>query len=475
MGSLDPPLFRVSKIAIIGAGPAGLATAKYLRDQGDFESIVVFEQQDEVGGIWNYSDVAPGPYPVPQLDPFFPPDAPVPSSSSSQGAPVFPSPIYDRLHANIPAALMSFSDRPFPGGSRLFPNRQDIQAYLVRYAEDVRHLVRFCVAVTSVVREDHDGRDRWRLEAQSTVDGTMVVQDVFDAVVVANGHYSVPFIPPMANIEAFHKAHPSVITHSKQYRRPDDFKDAKVVVVGNGPSGVDLALQINQVSRGRTILSVRTPTSPDKLAHTGCEEVPEIAEFLPEQRAVRFKDGRVDTNIDAVVFCTGFLFSYPFLPDLQPKLITNGQGVHGLYKHLISIRHPTLVFPAPNMKSVPWQVSEAQAALVAAVWSNNLALPAREEMERWSRELEEREGESLHVFATFGDGHYINELHDLVATAEKTGKPAPRWDDELFWQRSVFSDAKLRFEKQGCKATTLGELGLHYDPDWRRSTCCADD
>ena len=47
------------------------------------------------------------------------------------------------------------------------------------------------------------------------------------------------------------------------------------------------------------------------------------------------------------------------------------------------------------------------------------------------------------------------------------GKTPPRWSDDMFWQRSVFTEAKLRFEEQGCRATTLGELGLVYDPDWR--------
>ncbi|PNY26555.1 Thiol-specific monooxygenase [Tolypocladium capitatum] len=462
MGSLNPKTFQVSRVAIVGAGPCGLAAAKYLRAQGAFDSVVIFEQQDEVGGIWNYSKIAPGQCHVPQKDPFYPPDSPV--QSPSHAAPIFPSPMYDRLHANIPASLMQFSDQEFRKDSWVFPSREDIHEYLLKYAEDVRHLIKFCFHVNKISLEPAHGRDKWRLEAHSTVDG-QAVDETFDAVVVANGHYSVPFIPDVKNITPFHRAHPSVVIHSKHYRTADAFRDAKTIIVGNGPSGLDIALQISKASKGKPLLSVRSPTPPARLAHTGCEEVQVIDEFLVEQRGVRFTDGRVETDVDAIVYCTGFLFSYPFLPDLQRKLITNGQGVHGLYKHLFKIQHPTLVFPALNMKSTPWPMSEAQAAIFSAVWSNNLQLPSAEEMERWSKELEEHEGEALHVFPQLGDGHYINELHDWAMKAKHVRKEPPRWDDELFWQRSVFAEAKLRFEQLGCKATTLDELGLHYDPE----------
>ncbi|UNI18977.1 monooxygenase [Purpureocillium takamizusanense] len=465
MGSLSSPKFQVNKIAIIGAGPGGLAAAKYLRAQGTFPLITIFEQQDEVGGVWNYSKVSGGPYPAPQRDPFFPPDEPL--RTPSHAAPIFPSPMYDKLHSNLPGTLMNFSDQSFRQDSWVFPSREDVQEYLIKYAEDVRHLIHFCVQVTKVSHKLVDERDQWMIEARSTMSG-QAIDHVFDAVVVANGHYSVPFIPGMANMPQFQETYPSIITHSKQYRAASEFKDKKVIIIGNGPSGIDIALQINRVSKGKALLSVRTPTPPAKLEHTGCEEVQEIIEFLVDQRGVCFKGGRVETDIDAIVFCTGFLCSYPFLTDLQHKLITNGQGVHGLYKHVFHIHHPTLVFPALNMKSVPWPLAEAQAAVFSAVWSNSLPLPSVEVMEDWSRKLEEREGEALHVFPRLGDGLYVNELHDWVKQAGRAGKEPPRWDDRMFWQRSIFLEAKLRFEKQGCKATTLEELGLCYDPDWNK-------
>jgi cation diffusion facilitator CzcD-associated flavoprotein CzcO len=47
--------FSVNRVAVIGAGPCGLAAAKYLSAQKAFDTVVVYERQTEVGGVWNYS------------------------------------------------------------------------------------------------------------------------------------------------------------------------------------------------------------------------------------------------------------------------------------------------------------------------------------------------------------------------------------------------------------------------------------
>lgn len=460
MGSLEPPQFDVKKVAVIGAGPCGLAAAKYLKAQGSFDAIDVFEQQPEVGGIWYYSHLVSKDCPVPQEDPFYPPDPPVHSPAAK--APIFPSALYDRLCANIPGSLMGFSDHGFPEDALLFPSREMIQQVLVSYADDIRHMIKFSTEVSRVTMQVVDGRDRWTVDTRSTV-GLGSHQSLYDAVVVANGHYSIPHIPDMKGIKAFDEAHPGVISHAKQYRTSEPFTGKKVVIVGNGPSGVDVAAQINAVCQKPALLSVRSPTTPALLEHTGCEEVPEIEELLPGQRGVRFVDGRVEEDVDALVFCTGYMFSYPFLPELQHQLITDGKGVHGLYKHFLHIDHPTLVFPSLNMKAIPWPVAEAQAAVFSALWSNQLDLPAEETMRAWTRQLEDEKGPALHMLDRLADGYFINELHDWAQSARRPGKQPPFWNDELFWQRSIFAQAKLRFELQGRTAKTLEDIGFHYE------------
>lgn len=464
MGSVATPPFDVKRVAIVGAGPCGLDAAKYLLGQHAFDEVVIFEQQAEVGGVWNYSD-RPSPEDtlrVPQTDPFVPPDPPI---YAEDGAALFPSPMYRLLHTNIPSTLMAYTDLEFPKDELIFPSRAVVQEYIVTYAKDIRHLVRFSTVVTNIALKVVGGRDTWDVKVEPSTGGQAATQN-FDAVVVASGHYTTIFIPPVSGIYEFHKAHPGVITHAKYYRYPDVYAGKKVVVVGNGPSGVDIGAQISRVCRQPLLLSIRSATPPDSLAHIGAEEVSQIVEFLVPEKGVRFQDGRIETDIDAIIFCTGYLYSFPFLESLEPPLVVTGKRVCGLYKHLFHIRHPTLVFPGLPIRVVPFGVSEGQAAVFARVWANALQLPSAEEMREWEDAQVKEKGDKLHVFPKSGDIEYIKEMHDWAAqTTGPPGKVPPLWDRELCWERSIFAEAKLKFEKGGRRATSLAQLGFKYQPE----------
>ncbi|KAL6872715.1 FAD/NAD(P)-binding domain-containing protein [Trichoderma novae-zelandiae] len=463
MSPLSPAShFHVKKIAIIGAGPSGLSAAKYLRAQNAFESIVIYEQQREIGGIWNSSNRILGTMPIPE-----PNDLGSPKRRIAGDPGIVSSPLYDQLYANIPLPLMRFSDQPFPPRTALFPPIDVMREYLLKYAEEVRDLVQFDAQVETVTPLSEGERTTWALEAKSVHDNR-IIRDNYDAVVVATGHYSQPLIPDMKNMTEFMEKYPSIVSHSRDYRSPIPFKAKKTIVVGNGPSGTDIAVQINRISTRKTILSVRTSTPPPRLAYMGCEEVPEIEEFLVDERGILFKDGRVEKDVDAVIFCTGYRYDYPFLPDLREKLITTGYGVHGLYKHIFCIDHPTLAFSTLNRKTPPWPLSEAQAAAFAAVWSNSVQLPPTEEMRRWAEALYADQGEQLHVFRTrTADGLYINDLYEWVEKSAHRGKEPPFWDDVTYWYKATFPQVRLAYDLNGCKATEVEELGFRYEPNWR--------
>ncbi|KAK3377763.1 FAD/NAD(P)-binding domain-containing protein [Podospora didyma] len=462
MGSQGPALFDVKRIAIIGAGPCGLSAAKYLAAQKAFESIVVFEQQSEVGGVWNYSPKASSTLHVPQVSASIPPDPPIEPEGT---APVFPSPMYQVLHTNIPRALMRFSDLPFPEDSLIFPTREAVQDYLVAYARDIRHLIKFSTQVLDVrLRQGETGKDQWDVDVRSLMTGE-ITSATYDAVVVASGHYSIIYIPEIKNAAQFHKTYPGIISHSKLYRNSESFADKKVVVVGNAASGLDIAAQISRVCQQLLLLSVRTPTPPANLAHVGAEEVSLIEEFLVSERGIRFQDGRVEKDVDAVIFATGYLFSFPFLASFNPPLISNGRQVNGLYKDLFQMDHPTLVFPGLPIKVVPFPLSESQAAIFSRTWANLLPLPPLEEMKRWEREEAGKRGLSYHVWPKGGDAEFINAVHDWISQSKTAGKEPPHWDDEQIWERKIYFEAKLKFEIEGRSAKSLEELGFQYRPD----------
>ncbi|KAI1632822.1 hypothetical protein F4809DRAFT_61554 [Biscogniauxia mediterranea] len=497
--------FNVKRIAIVGAGPCGVSAAKYLLAEEAFERIDIYEQAAEVGGVWNYSPLVPGTVPVPQTDAFAPAEEPVyPETGASNGkgktAPVFPSPMYDDLHTNIPHTLMQYSDLDFPAGCEIYPSREVVQEYLVEYAKDVRHLIKFSTQVEDIAlrtipvaganASENRTQDQWDVRAKDLLSGETSLQ-TYDAVVVASGHYTTPYIPDsdpgshsMVDIRAFNEAHPGVIIHSKLYRNPEPYRGKKVVVVGTGPSGLDIAAQIRPVCKGPLLVSAKTGSPPEALAHLGAgvEQVGEIARFLPGDRGVVFRapDGggheegeRVETGVDVVLFCTGYLYTFPFLATADPPLVTDGRRVRGLAKHFIHIAHPTLAFPGLPMKIIPFPLSEAQAAVFARLWSNALPLPPREVLEAWEREAGPGDGKEYHVFPKGTDGKYINELHDWAMQARRgggddgdgrsrkgRGKEPPVWGEELLWQREIFAEAKVQFEKTGRKAKTLEELGF---------------
>ncbi|KAL8358267.1 hypothetical protein RB598_002844 [Gaeumannomyces tritici] len=452
-------LFKVKKVAIIGAGPCGLSAAKYLVAQKAFDEIVIFEQSAEVGGVWNYSKTPTSTLRVPQTDPFCPPDPPI---FPADGAPaVFPSPMYDLLHTNIPSPLMRFSDLAFPPGLPIFPPREAVQDYLVEYSQDVRSLVRFSTRVKDVrLRRDGD-IDQWDMDTEAT-DGSNAKSFTFDAVVVASGHYATTYTPDITNIRAFHSTHPGVITHAKLYRSPASYAGKRVVVVGNSASGVDIAKQVQRAG-ARVLLSVREPTAEDQLEHIGAEEVPDITEFLVAEKGVRLRDGRVEQHIDAIIFCTGYLFAFPFLESLEPPLVTNGRRVCGLYKDFLHIGHPTLAFPGLPIKVVPFPFSEGQAAIFARIWANALPLPSERDMREWEDRAVQERGPAFHVYPKDGDVEYLKEMHAWASKAAG-GKEPPVWTEEQVWQRHTYKAAKLQFEKTGRVATSLSELGFDFEP-----------
>ena len=199
MGSFLRPSspINVKRIGVIGAGPSGLAAAKYLQAENAFDQIDVFEQQPEVGGVWFYHRNIVGRISIPQISPHGSPELPVWRKGAA--APLFSNPMYDKLNTNIPKELMQFSDQGFPSRSVLYPVREDVQDYLVEYSQDVRHLIRFSTQVENICPLTRGGEHCWELTSKSTITNEREKRE-YDAIFIASGHYSVPFIPAVPGI-----------------------------------------------------------------------------------------------------------------------------------------------------------------------------------------------------------------------------------------------------------------------------------
>ncbi|KAJ4982594.1 Thiol-specific monooxygenase 6 [Stagonosporopsis vannaccii] len=488
--SSDMLSLRAKSIAVIGAGPSGLVAARYLRAEQAFTKIALFEQRSRDGGIWNYTsdERAEDLFTVPQTNPFGKNQDPIWKEKGTSGGstdvarsadryPAFVSPMYERLETNIPRGLMGFKGLDWPQESQLFPKHQTVLKYIEDYGKDVQDLVRYSTQITNVMPQSSDAASAWSVTLRN-LQTSEVTTETYDAVVVANGHFITPYIPDIPGIAEWNEAHPDLISHSKYYRRPEEFKGKKVIVVGNSASGADISNQIAEhcsvpllwSSKSTNLFVSATPTDPRR------RELPPIKQFNPSTRGVEFEDGTVEDDIDAVVFATGYFYSLPFLDHVVPKLITDGSHVNHTYKHLFFAPRPTLSFLALPQRVIPFPTAEAQAAVLARVYSGRLSLPALAEMEKWeeAQQAEAGDGRAFHLLPFPKDGHNINELSKWALSAprraglenEGQGMIPPVWGEWEFWCRENFPAIRQAFGKLGEKrfeARTLEEVGFSFD------------
>lgn len=254
----------------------------------------------------------------------------------------------------------------------------------------------------------------------------------------------------------------------------------KVIVVGNSASGIDLSAQISTVSQRPLLISEKegksTSIIPPIDDNPATELVPEIEEFIIESRSVRFANGRVEHNIDNVVFCTGYMYSFPFLASLEPKIVSTGERTQNLYQQIFYHPIPTLSFIGLPQRIVPLPVSEAQGAAIARVLSGRLTLPSQAIMKAWEEDLitAKGAGKGFHTLAFPLDAKYINYLHDWslealpkpeLANGGK-GKIPPYWGEEKQWVRESFPLIKVASRNLGPerhKITSLKELGFDFE------------
>jgi len=203
----------IQKIAVIGAGAAGLCAAKHMLSiQKD---VVIFEKGSFIGGLWVYRN--------------------------DNGR----SPAYRSLHINSEARVTGYRDFPLSEDVSLYPSHEEMRHYFEKYADQfgLRDRIRFNSEVTDVSPATDRG---WAL---TLGDGT---QEMFDAVIVANGHQAKPVHP------AFSKDFTGDYLHALDYEVPEPFEGKTVLVIGAGNSALDIAADVSTTAH-LTVLAARSP------------------------------------------------------------------------------------------------------------------------------------------------------------------------------------------------------------------------
>uniref|UniRef100_A0A3Q0RCC7 Flavin-containing monooxygenase n=1 Tax=Amphilophus citrinellus TaxID=61819 RepID=A0A3Q0RCC7_AMPCI len=207
----------VHRVAVIGAGPSGLSCIKACLDEG--MEPTCFESSDDMGGLWKFKEVSE------------------PNRAS----------IYRSLTINISKEMMCYSDFPIPADYPNYMHHSKILKYFRMYADHFKLLkhIRFQTSVKSVRQTpDYSRTGRWEVVTENK-DG-QEEKHVFDAVICCSGHYTYPNLPlkDFPGIETFEGKY----LHSWDYKGPEDMYGKRVVVIGIGNSGGDIAVETSRVA-----------------------------------------------------------------------------------------------------------------------------------------------------------------------------------------------------------------------------------
>ena len=411
----------VKPVCIIGAGSSGITAAQVLTARG--VEVDVFEMGSEVGGNWRYDNdnglssayrslhintsrqlMEYAAYPMPE------------------DLPDYPS------HWQIAAYFDDFVDH-----------------------FGLRDRIRFRTEVVKVepLGAGAEGRGRYAVTVRSRNehgDPSEPETFLYEHVVVANGHHWDPRWPEPSfpGAETF----PGTQIHAHYYKTPDAFAGKRVLVLGIGNSATDIAVETSRVS-ARTYLAMRRgahivpkfvfgvptdhltdsvvarmptrvqqlsmaamlrltqgrvtdyglprpdhrvlqahPTVSDdlltRLGHGDITVLPNIDRF--EGAKVFFVDGSAH-EIDAVVYCTGYKVTFPFLDE---RVVRAADNRVDLYRRVVDPDHPGLYFVGlvqPLGAIMP--LAEAQSEWVADLVTGAAALPSYDEMRRQVRQYDE--------------------------------------------------------------------------------------
>ena len=311
---------RLDKLLIVGAGPVGLGMAAALKAQAiPYEQV---DASDGIGGNWRHG-------------------------------------VYTTTHIISSKKSTAYADFPMPADYPDFPSAAQMLAYLESYARD-RGLLGDIRLNTKVVKARPLPDDTWRVEFENGDAAT------YKGVVVCNGHHWDRRYPNYPGTFA------GEILHSKDYKRPSDIAGKRVLVVGGGNSGCDMACEaarvgasadmslrsgywfLPKIAFGRPLTDLpiwNLPVTLQRLAlraivrvsvgdyrryglkkpdHRLFDRHPtfgtDLLTYLAQGRiamrpdvsaldgrTVRFADGSCG-EFDTIIYATGFHVSFPFLP-----------------------------------------------------------------------------------------------------------------------------------------------------------------
>ncbi|XP_060066421.1 uncharacterized protein LOC132546720 [Ylistrum balloti] len=340
------------RVAVIGAGAAGLCALRHLSTRQPKFQAVCFEQNSRLGGTWIYTDK---------------------TGVDDHGLPIHSS-MYRNLKTNLPKEVMAFPDFPFRKDLPSFVRHEDMLEYLESYATsfDLLKYIKFSTTVNSVNPLKSPDKVTWQVTYKDLVNSDVSpVTETFDAVMVCNGHYSVPLIPNIPGLDNFR----GKVMHSHDYRYPSEFEGQRVACLGAAASGQDISVDVSTAAK-QVYMCHRKPSLqtylPDNL-----EQKPGIKKV--KEHSVVFENDE-EVEVDALMFCTGYRFCFPFLSP-ECHVSTENERITPLYKHIIHTKYTSLSLIGILKTICPFPNFHNQVLFVISALDGTMNLPDCEEME----------------------------------------------------------------------------------------------
>jgi thioredoxin reductase len=353
-------------VAVIGAGAAGLVSAKELLQLG--HNVVVYEQNSTIGGVWAYTEDVEDDL----------------LGISGERKKVHGS-MYKYLRTNLPREVMGVADFPFDSqfagskDSRRYCSHEEVYRYLEAYAKhfDILKHVQFSSRIESVM----PAKDGWHVCVHED-DNNAILEKHFDAVVVCNGHYSEPRVPVYDGQSEF----PGKQMHSHNYRTPDVFVGKRIVVVGAAFSGSDISQEILEHGAQAVYLSGRNwEDLAEGLRLEDSRQVLKVPNIssLNSNGSVTFVDATIVEDVDVVMYATGYLYDFPFMKNVDGAPEVSDNRLCTLYKHVFPPKlAPSLSFVGIPWKVVPFPQFQLQARWIGSCLNGTSNLPSADEMEK---------------------------------------------------------------------------------------------
>ena len=432
----------MTRVAVIGAGPSGLAMLRAFQSAAkkgaEIPEVVCYEKQANWGGLWNYTWR---------------------QGVDEHGEPVHCS-MYRYLWTNGPKEGLEFADYTFEEhfGKQIasYPPRAVMYDYIEGRVKKagVRPWIRFSNVVRWV--QYHPETGDFSVSAHDMVKDT-VTTERFDYVVCASGHFSSPNVPEYPGFDTFNGR----IVHAHDFRDAREFAGKDVLVVGSSYSAEDIGSQCWKYGAKSVTSCYRSAPMgfhwPDNW-----EEKPALVRV--EGKTAYFKDGS-SKEVDAIILCTGYRHYFPFLPDDLRLKTKNRLATADLYKGVVFVHNPKMFYLGMQDQWFTFNMFDAQAWYVRDIILGRIKVPDDKAVlladvaEREARE----EASDDTKYAIKYQGAYIKEL---IAETDYPDFDVDGMCKAFFEWKQHKMDGIMSFRDNSYKSLLTGTMAPKHHTPW---------